>query len=419
MLKQNSNLRLFFVLTTLFFGVALFVVGRAGASDSITSLEQAKLDKANALRDSLDTIDAKIKAYKQIIDLKQRQGATLGDQIEGLQAQADKLQLEIDTTTNKIHDLEGQISTLALRVAEKSVIIDRQKKVLSELMRVFYNDYSNDSVPTFLTSAESALYFKDESWTADISDKTSELLVSVKSLRDSLAVEQVQLTHKKGEVEQLYQDLAVRNQTLETTKRAKAALLSKTQAEATKYSGLVDDLQKQRDEIENEIQDLESGKSTAGLPSYNHGLLAWPVTKVSITQGYGKTSYSKKAYASGKHNGLDLGGSYGSSIMAAAAGKVIGTGNLGKYAYGKWVAIDHGNGMVTLYGHMSSIGVSEGDKVDQGEQIGKMGSTGYSTGTHLHFGVYSVKSFELVESSTVKGLKIPIGANVDPSVYLP
>lgn len=394
-------------------------VQAACTADSITCLQEANQAKADDLNDQLDSIDAKIKAYQQIVDLKQRQGATLTDQIEGLQAQADKLQLQIDTTTKQIQDLEGQIRSLSLRVAEKSILIDRQKNILSELMQVYYDDFSSVSTPTFLTSAESLLYFKKEGWTADVSDKVGEILGSVKALRDSLTIEQVQVSSKKAEVDSLYADLAQRNASLVATQKSKADLLSKTQAEETKYTSLVDKLQKERDDIENEIQDLESGLSTKGLPSYSHSLLAYPVKKVAITQGYGKTSFSKKAYASGKHNGVDFGGSYGTAIYAAADGKVIGTGNLGKYAYGRWIAIDHGNGMVTLYGHLSAIGVSKGDTVDKGDKIGNMGSTGYSTGTHLHFTVFSADSYELVPSSTVKGLNIPIGATVDPRVYLP
>lgn len=413
MLKINKNFNALFFLVILLSGIltsSLFVQAYTTDSDQ---------KKADDLKDELEAINAKIKAYNQIISLKQRQGATLADQIEGLQAQVNKLQLEIDTTTKKIKDLEAQIKSLSLRIAEKSILIDKQKKILSELMRVYYNDYSNDSTPVFLTSAESLLYFKTESWTADISEKTSDLLDSVKTLRNGLAQEQQQVSEKKSEVDALYQDLAARNETLEVAKRSKATLLAKTQAEETKYEGLVDKLQKERDDIENEIEDLESGLSTDGLPSYSKSLLAYPVKSVRISQGYGKTSFSKKAYASGKHNGIDFAGPYGTSIYAAADGKVIGTGNLGKYAYGRWIAIDHGNGIVTLYGHLSSVGVSKGNTVKKGGKIGNMGSTGYSTGNHVHFTVFSANSYEVVQSKTVKGLYIPIGATVNPSVYLP
>ena len=415
MSQKNKNISIL-VLLFLFLGGGV-VIPVLASSDSITNLAQQK----NDLQDQYDNLTAKIKAYNQIIELKQRQGATLSDQLTGLQAQIEKMQLEIDDTTQKIATLQKQIQTLSVRIAEQSILIERQKKMLTELMRVYYTNYTGDALPLLFTSTETLLYFKSEDWTADVSNKVTDLLSSVKALRDSLTQEQAEVTAKKQQVDTLYQDLAARNQLLEAAKKNKGALLAKTQAEAVKYGNLVDDLQKQRDDIEQEIQDLEADKSgnLSGMPSAEHGLLSYPVKEVNISQGYGKTSYSKKAYKSGVHNGLDLTGSSGTTLYAAGNGKVVDTGNLGRYAYGKWVAIDHGNGIVTLYGHMSSIGVSAGDKVSKGDKIGNMGSTGYSTGNHVHFSVFSKNSYEVVESSTIKGLKIPIGATVNPSIYLP
>jgi len=106
----------------------------------------------------------------------------------------------------------------------------------------------------------------------------------------------------------------------------------------------------------------------------------------------------------------------GTAILAAADGKVVGTGNLGNLAYGKWIAIDHGNGLVTLYGHLSAIGVSKGEKVTRGKTIGKMGSTGDSTGPHVHFTVYATNSYEV---TNYQGKSLPVGASVNPRQYLP
>ena len=85
------------------------------------------------------------------------------------------------------------------------------------------------------------------------------------------------------------------------------------------------------------------------------------------------------------HEGVDLGAPYGSPIEAAAAGTVIYAGWLG--GYGNLTVIDHGGGLATAYGHQSRIGVSVGQQVAQGEVIGYVGSTGHSTGPHLHFEV--------------------------------
>lgn len=402
-----------------FFCVSVFTISIADAQ--VTELSKDAKKALDERQDQLDAINAKIKAYNQIIKLKQSQGSTLSDQIQSLQAQADKLELEIGLNKKKVNDLEGDIASLSSRIKEKESLISRQKQILSELMRIYYSDYSGGAATLIFSSNETFSYLNQEGWTTEVNDKISDLLDSVKTLRESLAGERAALEEKKKEADALHMQLTERNEYLESTKENKAHLLAKTQAEVNKYDDLVDELQKQREEIENEIEELEAGKvgQISGMPSFQKGLIAYPLKKYTISQGYGKTKFSKKAYASGKHNGIDFAAPTGTTLYAAGSGKVIGTGNLGRYAYGKWVAIDHGNGIVTLYGHMSSISVSKGEKVDTGEKIGAVGSTGYSTGSHVHFTVFSANSYELVQSKTVKGLWIPIGATVNPSVYLP
>ncbi|MGI6413469.1 MAG: peptidoglycan DD-metalloendopeptidase family protein [Syntrophomonadaceae bacterium] len=111
------------------------------------------------------------------------------------------------------------------------------------------------------------------------------------------------------------------------------------------------------------------------------GELDWPVYG-PITQYYKGT----------QHTGLDIGGQSGTAIKAADAGKVTFAGWLG--SYGRFIVVDHGNGIVTRYAHCSSIGVTNGQQVARGEKIGTLGSTGRSTGPHLHFEVLVNGSFK-------------------------
>ncbi len=116
---------------------------------------------------------------------------------------------------------------------------------------------------------------------------------------------------------------------------------------------------------------------------------------ISVTAGY----YSRpligglKSQGLHGHNGVDLASSYGSNILAAAAGTVIVSKNSGwNGGYGSYIVIQHGNGTQTLYGHLSGTTVNVGDQVDKGQTIGYMGSTGNSTGVHVHFEVRGAKN---------------------------
>lgn len=124
----------------------------------------------------------------------------------------------------------------------------------------------------------------------------------------------------------------------------------------------------------------ESSSSTSSASSYGSGSFIWPLPYThNLTSTFG-TRWGRL------HGGLDIsaGGVYGQPIIAADSGTVILAGNQGD-GYGNYVIIDHGNGYKTLYGHMSSVAAYTGQQVAQGEVIGYVGSTGNSTGSHLHF----------------------------------
>ncbi len=113
----------------------------------------------------------------------------------------------------------------------------------------------------------------------------------------------------------------------------------------------------------------------------------WPCPSSSrITSNFGDRE-SPTEGASSNHKGMDIGASTGADIIAAADGEVV----IATYSYsaGNYIMIDHGGGVSTVYMHCSQLLVSKGAKVKQGQVIAKVGSTGYSTGPHLHFGIRS------------------------------
>ncbi len=130
------------------------------------------------------------------------------------------------------------------------------------------------------------------------------------------------------------------------------------------------------------------GQTLARMDALERGLVAIPsgapALAPAITSGFG---YRRDPFtgAAALHSGIDFKGAHGSSILAAAQGRIVYAGT--KSGYGNCVEVSHGNGLITRYAHLSSIGVRMGQKVTKGQRLGGMGSTGRSTGTHLHFEV--------------------------------
>ena len=165
---------------------------------------------------------------------------------------------------------------------------------------------------------------------------------------------------------------------LSSTRRQKLTDLSQLSESERAEAGEIDALQAVSAQLADSIRAAQASRDTSGstqTPS-SAGFI-WPV-QGPITSPFG--------WRWGRmHEGIDIGVGYGTPIHAAAAGTVIYCG--WESGYGNLVVIDHGGNLATAYGHQSSIAVSCGQQVDQGQVIGLVGTTGFSTGPHLHFEV--------------------------------
>lgn len=206
-----------------------------------------------------------------------------------------------------------------------------------------------------------------------------------------LAQEALQATQSALEAQQLAQQRA-RNQ-LDILAQERGNLVALADAQRHHVAGQVAEMeglsQAENDQLialirEREAQ-IAAARRAAGIttPETAPGALAWPVTGV-ITSPFG---WRKSPFRSSPefHQGLDIGADMGTPVKAAASGTIISAGWYG--GYGNYILIDHGGGMSTGYGHLSRIDVSNGQQVQRGQLIGAVGSTGMSTGPHLHFEV--------------------------------
>ena len=170
------------------------------------------------------------------------------------------------------------------------------------------------------------------------------------------------------------------------------------------------------------------------LPAPGSKVLIYPLDPpIRVTQYFGDTDFARanaQVYNGKGHNAIDIAASVGTSIKAAQFGRVLGTGDTDLTcqgaSLGKWVVIQHENGLSTLYAHLSLIKVSEGQAVSAGEIIAYSGNTGYTTGPHLHFGVYATQGLKIGSlQSKVAGCgvyRVPLAslnAVLNPLTYLP
>ena len=174
-----------------------------------------------------------------------------------------------------------------------------------------------------------------------------------------------------------------RASTLEENLQKKQAMIEALKKDVEKYKAVFESAERAEAEM---IRRNQSALSYSANPiKYTGGKFMWPVpASQRITSYYGNRIhpvYKTKRF----HSGIDIGVGYGANILAAADGTVTLSENNG--GYGKCIIINHGSGLTSLYGHNSSLLVAKGEKVTKGQIIAKAGSTGVSTGPHLHFEV--------------------------------
>ena len=183
--------------------------------------------------------------------------------------------------------------------------------------------------------------------------------------------------------------LAEKKALLATQYASRDAIYKQLSSQESQYKKMLDEADKEADRLIAQINKTPSSytpsANSTGSIKYTGGKFAWPTPSCStITSPFGSRMHpiQKRVIT---HRGIDIGASYGAAILAAADGRVTNAGWNG--SYGKYIVIDHGSGYKTLYAHCSVLLVSAGQNVSRGQTIANVGSTGNSTGPHLHFEV--------------------------------
>ncbi|WP_422486184.1 murein hydrolase activator EnvC family protein [Gudongella sp. DL1XJH-153] len=355
------------ILFTAFLMVFLTVVQASGQSvDALkkqqeqiqNQIEQTKKEIANMQSQSKE-IDNQIKE----IDLKVANAAS---EIESVEKEIEIINLNIDNTMEE------------LLTAEKN--IEERLDTFNQRLRVMYKNGNTGYLEVLLSSGNIKDFLSRQEMIQSIAEYDKELIKYMKEQRDIIEEKKVEMEGQRASLEVTRSKLESRKRDLEKVSREKENLMGRLQQNIKSYESEYDKLNEFAKEIETKIVKLQRDSGP-----YSGGKMDWPVpghSRISSPYGYRIHPIFKVKKL---HTGVDIPAPTGTPITAAAAGTVIYSDWLG--GYGKVVMLDHGGGIVTLYAHNSSVVVSEGQTVARGATVAKAGSTGNSTGPHLHFEV--------------------------------
>lgn len=424
----------------------LFFYTTTASAQSADAIQTQIKDRAQKIAD----LQREIQQYQNELNKTAQERQTLERDVRTLDTSRKKISTSINLTQEKIQAAEASIREIGLSIEDKERRMKLNKEAVAASIRAQYYADRDSYLESILSSGKQLKDF----WEA--ADQVSAVQVA---LRDDVgrleeikgellgSKQQAENTHK--ELASLKQNLAGEKLALDVTRSEKSQILSVTKNQESEYQKLLKAKQAAHEQFEKELLDLETklkfSLDLASIPKSGSGILSWPFDGpymvgcqafskplgniTCITQYFGNTPFAQLGAYKGKgHNGIDFRAPLGTAIMSAASGVVTATGDSdqvrGCYSYGKWVLIDHGNGLSTLYAHLSRIEASKGQSVARGDRIGLSGATGYSTGPHLHFTVYAtpgVQVRQLGGSTPCSRATIPIAgteAYLNPLAYL-
>ncbi len=417
-----------------FFSILIFflISNNIAVAQTATSSDilKVKIEQRNS---QIKQLEAEISQYNIEITNTQGEAKTLQGTIKTLDLTKKKISTDINLTENKIEKTSLTINQIDSQIDKTQEQIENNKIAIGSAIKRAYYMEEDGFLPLILSKTNIGEVWTDVDNTRQISESIREKTKELGTLQRDMQSKQENLKGQKSQLVVLKHDLSGRKQAVELTAKEKADLLKQTKNKEQAFVALVKTKEQLKDQFEKEVFEYESQLNylidKGSYPKGKSGIFSWPLDNVYITQKFGKTVGAEKLYTSGSHNGIDLRASIGTKVKNVLDGTVLGTGNTdiypGCYSFGKWVFVQHDNGLSTIYGHLSVISAQKGQRLSTGDTIGFSGNTGYSTGPHLHISVYAsqgVRIEKFVNSRGCKEATLPLAdvrAYLDPLAYFP
>lgn len=350
----------------------------------IDDLEQKREETIDQIHDLKDNIGEIQKEINSLTTEKK----TIQGYISDLDAKSQKLTKQIEQFEAQIAQKETDIQTTKEELEQAKAECDEQYDMMKQRIRYIYENPTGSLWEVLVTADSIADFLNRAEGVSSLSDYDRQMMDALVAVREEIALEEQTLEAELEELQMMREEVSAQkkkiNDSLNKKKgelQAKADALGDAADEKSDYKKQLEKQEKLLNQIEEQIAQAANGNAYEGSVT---GFI-WPCPEYTrISSGFGPRPQPTPG-ASTNHKGVDLAAPYGSRILASAAG-VVTTSTYSKSA-GNYVVISHGKGVSTVYMHASALLVSVGDTVEQGQVIAKVGSTGYSTGNHLHFGV--------------------------------
>lgn len=376
---QNCSKNFIAIIVAIIIAATSFLFGYSPSMLHAQNLEEELEQIQEERKETQEKIEETKKQEKEYIQqVEVVEGQLLGalSELEGLNAKVSEAKSEIDKTT-----IELVLKEQELKDIEKE--LESKIQVLNDRVASIYKN-RNINVLEILLKAENFLEFVSRiKLMNNLAEQDTEIITAIKekkqatlNVKKSILDLREKQEEGKAKVEALVVQAESKKTEIEGIYNEKNSLLNQTTANKNALIQMEKQLASKESEVKRILDSYRYGSAPGGK-------FAWPVAG-RITSGFGNRMHPIFGYVR-FHSGIDMAAPYGTPIIAADGGQVVQAGYFG--GYGNSIMIYHGGGYATWYAHMSGFNVSNGQMVQRGQVIGYVGSTGWSTGPHLHFEV--------------------------------
>jgi murein DD-endopeptidase MepM/ murein hydrolase activator NlpD len=342
--------------------------------------ERSERSELERMRQEQNRIQRAIEQNRQLIRQTDRQISSVSGQLRALEEDIEDTERDINYLQTRLRQAQARVAQTEKELGDAIAALEDRTKIFRQRLKEIYINGSVNYLEVLVQATSMTEFLVRFDLLRMIAEQDIVLLNTIEANRQNVEERKISLEARRDEIIDLKGRTERQLARQERQKEERERLISRLRTDKETIERALAELEADGARLADRIREIASRQG-----QYLGGVMAWPVPgHTRITSPYGWRVHPILR-ARRFHQGIDIAAPSGTRVIAAEVGQVILANWFG--AYGKAIVIDHGGGVTTTYAHLSRIEVRDGQNVTRGQAIGRVGSTGASTGPHLHFEV--------------------------------